>query len=116
MCAYVSTTGYFLCNKKAPSYEKDEAYTRVTTFVHKRLAPSISASVRQHSGTDNVRHSVAAYWNMRLAVKYRKRHAMFGARLGDVFKLRFLRASHQPAAFCSFRLILLLPVKAFCLL
>ena len=82
MCAYVSATGYFPCNKKAPSCEKDEAYTRVTTFVHKRLTPSISASVRQHSGADNVRHSVAAYWNMLLAVKYRKkiRHVRCAAR------------------------------------
>lgn len=37
---------------------------------------------------------------------------MFGARLEEVFKISFPGASHQPAAFCLFRLSLLVPVIA----
>ena len=68
--------------KKPRPVKRTRHIPRVTTFVHKRLTPSISASVRQHSGEDNVRHSVAAYWNMRLAVKYRK-------------KIRYVRCAAQ---------------------
>ena len=37
----------------------------------------------------------------------------FGVKLGDVFAASFPRTSHQPVTFCSFHLLLLLPVKAY---
>ena len=48
--------------------------------------------------------------------RYRIIKNKFGVKLGDVFELRFRCASHQPAAFCIFRLTVLLPVKACVLL
>ena len=46
----------------------------------------------------------------------KERSCKLGVKLGDVFELRFRCASHQPAAFCIFRLTVLLPVKACVLL
>ena len=48
--------------KKSPSCKRTRNQTRVTTFIHKQLTLSVLASVRQHSGSSNVNHSVTAYY------------------------------------------------------
>ena len=48
--------------KKSPPCKRTRNQTRVTTLIHKQLTLPVLASVRQHSGSSNVNHSVIAYY------------------------------------------------------
>lgn len=93
--------------KVLPGTKPERTHIRVTTFLYRQLALPASRSVRQHFSACNVRRYVTAYWMT-------SDKAMFGVKLGDVFKVSFPCTSHQPVAFCMIHSLLLLPVKACC--
>ena len=117
------------------SFYKDESHrSRVTTLLHRKLTLSASLSTGilwHHNGClppQPTGLSVALpsslspelysikfpYWKRSLRDSSSETSILtaFGAKLLDVFKTNFLCASHQPAAFCSFHWLLLVPITA----